>query len=466
MAGNGEADLSNIDQIVAKQLAGRGMQAQQQPQQPQPKPAGQPAPDDQMAVELLEEVVSDSNYVLSSRVLAEKLARAVEQTQMAKEGRLTSEAIEETGTYFGARFNEFIQAAAKAYNPRNTLANDEIKRISTGLGINFEAFAKEAARTNDARKPLTANEIRVIGKVLGVNFEDYEICHIAQVGQTQKKAFYIGDEKPAIRPSDMPLKLLEQANPETGMCLEHQAVLAIKSYKKDATEAYLIKKWEEFDSAAARKRLAELRLEDVAIFTYFERIQKAGSLVTREGQALVFPMGLYTANQKYAILANLRGEKVQEIPTIPAETQAYQPKAAEPAATVPDTKSSSIDELLPRGSLEEILTVKIVYEGATYKFLMPVLLNEFRAIDGEEGYMLAGNEEVTFTGKRYVEDAAARKEVELKLIAKDKRLRTRLSPDMLSNMEAALKQQNSPAAKQSLIKMVSDYLKGEGTQQQ
>lgn len=525
MANEEDFDLNSIDKLVEQKLTARQVGAPQQQQPAQRTQAGQ------QPQQRLETILnSDQKYVLSSRETAEKLARAVEQTKLAKGGMLTPEAMTEIGAYFGKRFEYFVRTVAKAYDAKSTLTADEIKKASLISGINFEDLAKEAAKAKDAknqaRAELTANETRGVGEILGVKLEDYAICHIPQAGQTKAEVFYVGNEKPVIRAKDMPLDLITLTDPETGMCPQHQAILAINSELAKSNEkrepyqnhkALVLELWEELDLQKTREQLARLagiaQLSGgaITIESYTEvvpqkaavegeQVLRAGERIERKRQALVFQRGRYTIHQQYAILAGLRGkgEEVLEIPATPAQTQAYNPpKAAEQTATVTATpavpsaaKPSSIDELLPKGSLKEKITeikLKAIHNGVLYEFAMPVLLNEFMAIDGQEDYRLIGNSEIIFTGKIYLDDAearkvtyiddagkenayadaaAAREEVVRKLIGKDKRIRFRMDPVQQKNLEAALQHQKSLAAKQSLIKMTLEYISGQDSAQQ
>lgn len=330
---------------------------------------------------------------------------------------------------------------------------------------------------------LTPQEIKDISDSSGIGLSSYLFCGMSPPEDTSKMfgVFWNGDERAPLPAKYVPgqwLKGLLGAENNTYFCPNHIVFISINAmYKGDnggrytRHEALVIEPWRKIQNPEeANVRLKELGLADVELLPYTEKTLRNGELGERGMQALVFPAEKYTEDQKRQALARLRGEQPNEIAQQPPASYTTAPAEAQKPQTPPrPAQSGGIEELLPKGRLEETnqkLTVEVIYEGEPYKFLMPVLLNEFLAIDGEEGYRLAGTGEVTFTGRMYVEDAAARREAELTLIAKDKRLRLRMGAEQQKTLETALQQEQNPAAKQSLIRMAISYVNEPGSGQQ
>ncbi|MBI2580246.1 hypothetical protein HYV85_00370 [Candidatus Woesearchaeota archaeon] len=420
----------------------------------------------------LEEVVTD--YVISSRKAAQDLISAVNKVKDAKEGRLTPEGMSEIGAGFGAKFEYLIRSVAKAYDAKSTLTADEIKKASVTLGINFEDFTKAAAKAkeakNDAKGVFTASEIRGIGKVLGINLEDYAICQINLIGKQEMKVFYTGDKKPTVRPEDLPASILELAEPALGMCHTHQARQAINHQYKDAAgelkygehELIVIELWEQLNVEDGTKKLEESGLSDVEILAYNGILLKGSGAVSVKKQALAFPKGKYANSQMQRILTQLRGEAVIE-KTQPAPQPAYSQPAVQPqpAEAAQAQTAASMEELLPKGTIEiSQLSIKANYEGATYRFHTPALLNGIMALDGEEGYRInpGDAEEIIFTGRQYIAPEAKTIEESLRkaeeartyairrLIGKDRRIQAHVSGELERTLEIAMQDQEKAKA--------------------
>lgn len=354
------------------------------------------------------------------------------------------------------------------------------KELDTALQ---EARAKKGSH-------LTPQEIAEISGRIGINLGSYLFCGISSPlnGSNTLGVFWNGDEQAPLPAKYVPLQWLETllgAENNIDICPNHQVLSAINAKHKDkgrgkytSHEALVIEPWRKFQSPEqANVRLKELGLAEVELLTYTERTLRKGKLVGREMQALIFPAEKYAEHEKRQALARLRGEQPREIVQQTRQPQYSTQPVAQQEAPKQLLPPSEIEELLPKGKLKEMsLTVLVDYEGEKYEFALPVLLNEFMAIDGEKGYRLEGKSGITFTDEAYISDEAARKVnyasaeaarrgVELMLIAKDRRLRTRLSPDMQKNVESAL-QQHSPTAKQNVIITLSNLLKEQDQKRQ
>lgn len=478
-------DLNKLEQQLRARQAGAQQQQPQQPTQPSAQPYQQQPTQPSQG---LEEVVTD--YVISSRKTAQDLISAVNKVKEAKEGKLTPEGVSGIGAGFGAKFEYFIRSVAKAYDAKSTLTADEVKKASETLGINFEDFTKAAAEAkdakNDAKGVFTASEIRGIGKVLGINFEDYAICPIAPPKQGKEdvpfrgEVFYTGNKRPTVRPEDLPVSVLELAEPVQGMCQTHQVRMAINTQYKDAAnmpkyrehELLVIELWEQLNVEDGKKKLAESGLNDVEILAYDGILPRANGLVKVKRQALAFPKGKYTSSQMQRLLAQLRGEAVTEKTQAAAQPTYSRPIVQQPQPAEAAHAAASIEELLPKGIIEiSQLSIKPKYEGETYRFHTPALLNGIMALDGEEGYRinLEDPEEIMFTGRQYIAPEASTREESLRkadeartyairtLIAKDRRIQTHVSGELERAVEAAMQ---DPKKAEAIIALVRKSLLG------
>ncbi len=290
-----------------------------------------------------------------------------------------------------------------------------LEYIVTEYDITSRTIAEELAKAADGaiaakRDKLTPDDVKQFGRRLGVNFEDYAKC------KEGAEVFYNGDKKPVVKPSDMPISLVELTQPNCEICLSHQAaaIIGATSAKYRDIEALAIGKWEELNPEETEAKLAALGLPDIKLLTAPEGTYQGGKLVIRERQVLVFPEGRYNDSTKHQILAHLTGEKAAG-----ATEQVEQPHYMQPPATTATVSETAgtIDELLPQGRLELIptqITAQLIFRGETYAFKNPALVNNVWAIAGQDSWKVNPENptEITFTGQEYIEQRTGKEYAE------------------------------------------------------
>lgn len=341
---------------------------------------------------------------------------------------------------------------------------------------------------------LTPQEIKDISDSSGIGLSSYLFCGMNPPEDTSGKfgVFWNGDERALLPAKYVPRQWLEGllgaggTKSSTYLCPNHivfSSINAMGVYKGDkgmgrytSHEALVIEPWRKIQNPEeANVRLKELGLADVELLPYTEKTLRNGELVERGMQALVFPAEKYTEHQKRQALARLRGEQPNEIAQQPPASYTTAPAEAQKPQTPPrPAQSGGIEELLPKGNIEERLlpggeievtriTLEIAYDGKPANFEQIRYLNSVLQAAGLDCTINPNDpQKVEFRVRDYLKRPEAGREVEDKL-----RILILLNHLTAMHVSSSIedfinKQVKDPAMRARLLGELPDYIGQQG----